>query len=181
VIQNRGLRHYLRQGGVIAYPTESCFGLGCDPKSRLGVQRILRLKGRPQHKGLILIAHELRQFAPFISQLSASQKTKLLETWPGPFTWLIPASKRCPLWLRGKHSSIAVRVTAHTGSAKLAHSINNAIVSTSANRSGHQSAKSARECSRLFGKSVRVISGRIGKAKKPSTIKDLVTNKVIRP
>jgi len=62
----RRLRAWLRRGGVIAYATESCFGLGCDPRNARAVRRILALKGRPQAKGLILIGSEFRQFARFL-------------------------------------------------------------------------------------------------------------------
>jgi len=180
VIQDRGLRHYLRCGGVIAYPTESCFGLGCDPQSRLGVQRVLRIKGRPQRKGLILIASQLAQLKPFIAPLTPAQVTRLQSTWPGPHTWLVPAAADCPATLTGRHATIAVRVTAHPESARLCRDTNMALVSTSANRSGARAARTARECRQLFGSEVRVINGRIGKRRRPSTIQDLSSGRVLR-
>jgi L-threonylcarbamoyladenylate synthase len=180
VAQARGLRHYLERGGVIAYPTESCFGLGCDPKSRRGVQRVLRIKGRPQHKGLILIASRLSQLTPYMAPLDAAQTRKLESTWPGPHTWLVPASRRCPMALTGKHPTIAVRVTAYPPASSLCRSVDMALVSTSANRSGGKPAKSARECRRLFGSAVRVIPGRVGARRRPSTIQDLATGRVLR-
>jgi len=177
---NRGLRHYLRSGGVIVYPTESCFGLGCDPGNRLALRRLLRIKGRPQHKGLILIASGLAQFKPYISQLDQTQQTKLNKTWPGPHTWLVPASAHCPTTLTGRHPTIAVRVTAYKPAAELCRQAGMALVSTSANRSGCQPAKTTRDCYRLFGDSVRIIAGRVGKRRKPSTIQDLATGRILR-
>lgn len=176
----RGLRHYLRQGGVIAYPTESCFGLGCDPQSRLGVQRVLHIKGRPQRKGLILIASERKQLFPYMASLNAAQLQTLQSRWPGPHTWLVPTASKSRPWLTGRHPAIAVRVTAHKPAVELCHQTGMALVSTSANRSGRQPAKSARDCYRLFGPSVRVIRGIIGKQRKPSTIQDLATGKILR-
>ena len=176
----RGLRHYLRCGGIIAYPTESCFGLGCDPQNRLAVQRLLRLKSRPQHKGLILIASHLAQLKPYLAAINPTQLTLLNKSWPEPHTWLVPAAPNCPAWLTGRHSTIAVRVTAYQPAAELCRKAGMAIVSTSANRSGHKPARTARECYKLFGTSVKIIHGRIGKQRKPSTIQDLATGKILR-
>lgn len=177
----RGLQKYLRRGGVIAYPTESCFGLGCDPRNPRAVQRLLRIKGRPERKGLILIAAHLHQLKPYLAPLNPAQIKQLSAKWPGPHTWLVPASHNCPFWLTGRHSTIAVRVTGYPAAARLCREAGMALVSTSANRSGQKSARTARECARLFGRKVRIIQGRIGKQRKPSTIQDLATGKILRP
>lgn len=176
----RGLRQHLRHGGIVAYPTESCYGLGCDPRNRMAVKRLLRLKRRPQAKGLILIAANIRQLSSYIHPLTSSQQKQVQATWPGPHTWLIPASDNCPVWLTGKHHSVAVRVTAHRGVVQLCRGVGMALVSTSANLSGGRSAKTARECLRLFGHRVKVLPGRIGRRRKPSTIQDLLSGKVLR-
>ena len=183
---NRGLKHYLKHGGVIAYATDSCFGLGCDPQSRLGLQRILRLKGRPVHKGVIIIAANQKQLLPYFAKLNPAQKNTLNQSWHAsnrfkkPHTWLVPAAHNCPHWLTGKYKSIAARVSHHKASASLCKSLNMAIVSTSANKSGCSPAKTSRDCARLFGHQVRVINGLLGQQKKPSTIQDLLSGKVIR-
>lgn len=176
----RGLRKRLQQGALIAYPTESCFGLGCDPGNRDAVKRLLRIKRRPQHKGLILVAADIRQLKRYIAPLSAEQLSRLSSTWPGPHTWLIPASKHCPAWLRGRHASIACRISAHPVVSRLCHGTGMALVSTSANRAGGKAIKSARECMRQFGRQVIVIPGRIGRRNRPSTIQDLVSGKILR-
>ncbi len=176
----RALRRYLRRGGLVAYPTESCYGLGCDPRNREAVQRLLRLKRRPQAKGLILIASSLRQFASFIAPLAPEQLEKTRQTWPGPHTWLMPVSNQCPSWLTGKHRSLAVRVTAHRDAAWLCRGVGMALVSTSANLSGGKPTKTARDCLRLFGHQVKVLPGRIGRRRKPSTIQDMATGKILR-
>lgn len=180
MFQARGLRHYLRCGGVVAYATESCFGLGCDPKSRLGVQRVLRIKGRPQRKGLILIAATRAQLQPYMADITATQSQMLESTWPGPHTWLVPVADGCPRTLTGRHSTIAVRVTAHRAAARLCLDTGMALVSTSANRSGARPARTTRECQRLFGNTVRVIPGLVGKRRRPSTIQDLASGRILR-
>ncbi len=175
------LKAHLKHGGIIAYPTESCYGLGCDPRNRDAVRRLLQLKKRPQAKGLILIGARFSQLSPYLRPLTHEQQEKTRRTWPGPHTWLIPANNNCPAWLTGRHLTIAVRITAHKGSARLCRDAGMALVSTSANMSGGKPARNARECSRLFGNQVLVISGQVGKHRKPSTIQDLASGKVIRP
>ena len=174
------LRAFLRHGGIIAYPTESCYGLGCDPRNHAAVKKILKLKKRPQAKGLILVAANFQQLRPYITPLSSEQLTRALSVWPGPHTWLIPARHSCPPWLTGKHASVAVRITAHPGCARLCENASMALVSTSANISGGKALRSARDCHKLFGNRVKVISGKVGGQRKPSTIQDFVSGKVIR-
>lgn len=164
---------------VIAYPTESCYGLGCDPRSRPAVVRILRLKRRPQAKGLILIAADPQQLARYV-QTAALQAAWASGYWPGPVTLLLAAAKTCPVWLRGQHNSVAVRVTAHPPAARLCRRLRTALVSTSANRSGQVALKQARHVARTFGQRVRVISGKTGGAHRPSVIRDLATGQILR-
>ena len=174
------IRRYLKRGGVIAYPTESCYGLGCDPRNPQAVKRVLALKKRSLAKGVILVAASARQLRPYIAKLSPVLQRDMVGAWPGPHTWLVPAANDCPAFLRGAHDTIAVRVTAHPVAAQLCRQAGMALVSTSANRSGDQSAKTAGECRRLFGKRVLVIPGRVGTRRHPSTIQHLLTKQIIR-
>jgi L-threonylcarbamoyladenylate synthase len=179
----RGLRHFLKSGGVIAYPTESVFGLGCDPNNRQAVKRILHIKGRPQHKGLILVADCFSRLKTFVAPISASQIRTMQQSWGNPkkpHTWIVPAAKHCPKWLTGRHKSIAIRVTSHPYTAKLCKDTGMPLVSTSANQSGHQAAKTVKQCRRLFEHQVQVLAGKTAGAKKPSTIQDLLTGKILR-
>lgn len=175
------LRAYLRRGGVIAYPTESCYGLGCDPRNPRALRRLIRLKGRSADKGLLLVADRLQRLESFILPLRATDRTRIKRTWPGPVTWVVPASATCPPQLTGGRSTIAVRVTAHPGAARLCRRLGMALVSTSANKSGRKPAKTAAECRRIFGRRVRVIAGRIGQRRRPSTLIDLATGTILRP
>lgn len=174
------IRRYLKRGGVIAYPTESCYGLGCDPRNPQAVKRVLALKKRSAAKGMILIAAESRQLTPYLAHLSPKLKSNMRAAWPGPHTWLVPASRDCPAFLRGAHDTIAVRVTAHVLASNLCRQAGMALVSTSANLSGGKPAKTAQECRRLFGRRVLVIPGRIGTRRRPSTIQHLVSGQIVR-
>ncbi|MHB1352148.1 MAG: L-threonylcarbamoyladenylate synthase [Thiobacillus sp.] len=175
-----GLHAYLRRGGVIAYPTESCYGLGCDPRNASALRRLIRLKGRNPGKGMLLIADSYRHLQPFVGALNPSGRARMRRTWPGPVTWVVPASRRCPPELTGGRATVAVRVTAHRPAAALCRSLGTALVSTSANRSGRKPAKTAAQCRRMFGARVRVVGGRIGARRRPSTLIDLATGKILR-
>jgi len=176
----REVRAHLRHGGLIAYPTESCYGLGCDPRNRRAVQRLLRIKQRPQSKGLLLIADRFERLAPFVAPLDTQERASLHQWWPGPVTLLLPASRKTPCWLRGSHDSIGVRVTAHPEAASLCRRLGMALVSSSANRSGLRPLKTCADCVRAFGREALVLRGKIGKRKSPSTIIDFKSGRLIR-
>jgi L-threonylcarbamoyladenylate synthase len=175
------LRVHLQRGGLVAYPTESCYGLGCDPRNPRALKRLIRLKGRSAAKGMLLIADHFKRLLPFVHGLSPAARARMQRSWPGPVTWVVPASNPCPSLLTGNRPTIAVRVTAHSGAARLCRGLRMALVSTSANKSGQKPAKTAAECRRIFGARVRVIDGRIGTRNRPSTLIDLATGTVLRP
>lgn len=176
----RTLAAHLKRGGLIAYPTEYCYGLGCDPRNRRAVQRLLQLKGRPQSKGLILIAGRYVQLAPYLQKLTPQQQDILRRDGAQAITYLMPVKPGVPRWLRGAHDTLAVRITAHRQAAALCNGLHMALVSTSANRSGLQPIRSYAQCKREFGGKVWVLPGRVGKRKKPSTIRTWASGKIIR-
>lgn len=172
----------LRGGGVLAYPTEGCFGLGCDPRSSAAVRRILRLKQRHWRQGLILVGGHWHHIAPWVDTTDTAAVARARASWPGPYTWLLPARPGVSRWLRGEHDTIAVRVTAHPLAGALCRAFNGAIVSTSANRHGGAPASSAAQVRRLFDRRLDLIlpgplSGRDG----PTEIRDARTGDVLRP
>ena len=167
----------IRRGGIVAYATEYCFGLGCDPMNERAVARVLHIKHRPPGKGLILLAADAEQLAPYV----AAVPTRATATWPGPHTWLLEPRLHLPRWITGTHPRIAVRVTAHNQAAQLCRAAGMAIVSTSANRAGRRPARSYREVLRRFGAAVDyVLPGRVGDLDTPTPIRDAVTGEVIR-
>lgn len=180
IVPSRKLRAHLKHGGLIAYPTESCYGLGCDPRNRRAVQRILKLKQRPQKKGLILIASSYRQIARYIQPLTLAEQHKLQADGAQAITYLMPARPSCPRWLRGEHDTLAIRMTAHPFARELCRTVNSALVSTSANYSGMRAAKTNAGCQRIFGKKVWVLRGRVGKRKQPSTIRAWSDGRIVR-
>lgn len=176
----RSLAAYLKRGGVIAYPTESCYGFGCDPRNRNAVLRILRLKQRPQKKGLILIASDYRQVARYLQPLTPAEQQRLKDDGARAITYLMPVKPSCPRWLRGVHDTLAVRLTAHPFAKQLCRSAGSALVSTSANFGGRRATRTYADCQRQFGKKVWVLPGRVGKRKRPSTIKVWGGDRIVR-
>lgn len=171
----------VRSGGVIAYPTEAVYGLGCDPLEQSAVERIFELKVRDPGKGLILIASDISQLMPFMADLPAGVLAKLKASWPGPVTWVVPSAASLPEWLSGGRSTLAVRVTAHPIAAALCHELGMALVSTSANRSGRPPARTALAVRTLFGAGVdEILPGAVGGLNKPTEIREALTGKVLR-
>ena len=171
----------LHNGAVIAYPTEAVYGLGCDPLNAQAVMRLLELKHRPIEAGLILIAADFAQVEPFLEPLSAALRRKIFATWPGPVTWLLPARRDVPVWLRGRHDSLAVRVTAHAGCAALCRAYGGALVSTSANPHGRAPARTPLQVRRYFNDSIDYrLPGPLGNATRPSEIRDARTGNILR-
>ena len=172
--QLRNIARLLRAGGVIAYPTEAVFGLGCDPRNEHAVHRILALKHRSASKGLILIAANFDQLQPWLLPLPPEHRVKINRTWPGPVSWLLPARPETPVWLRGQHTTLAVRITAHPVAAALCQAAGFALVSTSANRSGRPPLRTALAVRRQLGREVdAIVAQPVGQARRPSTIRTL--------
>ena len=171
----------LRDGKIIAYPTEAVFGLGCDPGNEAAVRQLLALKGRPPTAGLILIADRLDRFDPFIKPVSEALYRRARSSWPGPVSWLFPRADSVPDWLAGNHDTIALRLTAHPVCRALCAAFEGAIVSTSANPSSSEPAASAAQVEEYFGSLLGgIVEGALGKEGKPSEIRDLASGAVIR-
>lgn len=172
-------RRFLREGKIIAYPTEAVLGLGCDPLNETAVLKLLALKQRDVNKGLILLIHEWSQLSPLIEEVPDELLEKVRKTWPGAVTWLFPKSCLIPSWLSGHHPSIAIRMTAHPVAHELCRE--GPIVSTSANRSGLRPACDEQSLREQFPTGIDVLlSGALGGANKPSEIYDVMSDKQLR-
>lgn len=170
----------LRAGGVIAYPTETVYGLGCDPFDEAAVTRLLAIKRRPVAKGLILLAADLRQLDGLVT-LDDTARRRLADTWPAPVTYLLPATERVPAWIRGAHDTVAVRVDPHPLARALARGLGTPLVSTSANRAGRPAARNRFLAARNLGEEVDfVVTGEGDPLARPSTIIDLQSGRVLR-
>ena len=171
----------LNRGEVIAYPTESVFGLGCDPDNTDAVEQLLRIKSRSAAKGLILIASDLEQLEPWVDFDQVPDMQPLLSCWPGPETWIVPAREHVSPLLSGSHDTLAVRITAHPIVRSLCHNFNGAITSTSANHNGQREAKNLFTARQFFNDKIGYyLPGIISGNKKPSRIRNAMTGQTIR-
>ena len=180
-----GLRLTLRRGGVIAYPTEGVYGLGCIPTFEESVLRILELKGRPVEKGVILIGADAAQLLPFIGARDAGERARIAEALSRRTdrarTWIVPASEAAPGWITGGRDTIAVRVTGHPYARALCLAAGSALVSTSANRSGRPPITRAGQLRREFAGAVDAICARpLGNQTGPSEIVDFRSGERLR-
>ena len=173
-------RQCLNAGGVIAYPTEGVWGLGCDPNNPDAVAKLLQIKHRPVEKGLILVAAEISQFEPYLQQVSSEQRRRLEAGWPGPITWLVPDNGTVPSWIRGQHQAVALRVSAHSLVAELCRAVGGPIVSSSANIATRPAAKWCWQVARNLPDVDYIVHGELGGRTGPSEIRELVADKVVR-
>ena len=171
----------LQEGGVIAYPTETVYGLGCDPDNTQAIKKLLAIKHRPAEKGLILIASNFTQLQPYLSDVPAAIAQKAFATWPGPYTWLWPARNNVSSLLRGQHHSLAVRVSAHPIVQQLCQTFNKPLISTSANKSGEPPAQTNKQIEAMFNNELDyIVEGQTGMSGMATEINDLMTGKNIR-
>jgi L-threonylcarbamoyladenylate synthase len=172
---------HLKKGGVIAYATESCFGLGCDPHNYKAINKILKLKVRSKTKGLIVVASKIEHTKQLIKPLNNNTKNKIINYWPGPYSLILDAKNNINRNLIGNHKGIAIRVSKSNSVQQLCDFIDMPIVSTSANKAKHLSIKTTRLCNKKFANlGVLVLPGLIDGAKSPSTIINLKTNQILR-
>ncbi|USE36693.1 L-threonylcarbamoyladenylate synthase [Endozoicomonas sp. SCSIO W0465] len=172
----------ISHGGVIAYPTEAVWGIGCDPWNRQAVYKVLEIKQRPVEKGVILIGASEDQFVPLLDPLSSEERARLKSTWPGPFTWLIPDPDGwTPDWIRGQFDTVAVRISAHPLVNALCEATGHPIVSTSANLAGKAPLLTFSSVKEAFGSQLDgIVPGETGGQKTPSKIQDLRSGELVR-
>lgn len=172
----------LNAGGIIAYPTEAVFGLGCDPQNTQALKRLLALKKRPVDKGLILIAASIDQLQTYIQPFSPEELSQVSSTWPGAVTWVVPVKEGVSDLVTGKRDTIAVRVTNHPVAAQLCRDFGGAITSTSANQSGQSPARTVADVQAQFGDQLDcIVEGQTGGRGEPTTIRDIKTGALLRP
>ena len=176
----RHAAHIVRHGGIIAYPTDTIYGLGCDPLNAAAVLHLLALKRRGIGQGVILIASRWRQLRPFLLPMDRKIAKRVKKARRRPVTWLLPARPDVPAWLRGTHDTLAVRVTRHPVVTALCRTWDGPLVSTSANRHGRPPAKNPLQVYKAFDNRLDyVLHGPAGTGR-PSEIRDGRTGKVLR-
>ena len=166
-------------GGVIAYPTEGVFGLGCLPNNYEAVYRILKIKKRDINNGLIVIASKLEQLNGW-TDLTSSEVNRI-KNESEIVTWIVKKTNLVPAWVSGEHNSIAIRLTRHPTASAICNASGSALISTSANISGEGPTNNQKELRKQFCDIVDyIVPGECDMKVGSSMIKIIETGKIIR-
>jgi len=168
----------LKAGGVIAYPTEGVWGLGCVWTNEAAIEEILRLKQRPPEKGMIVLCSQVADIEPFLLPLSSAHRDQIEQETHHPVTWVLPCKPTVATSVRGQHNSIAVRFSRHPLVKYLCTEVG-PVISTSANPTGLSAAMTVLEVRHYFQDQLSyILPGELGGYSKPSEIRTLDGRKV---
>lgn len=201
---------WLKDGKLLAYPTESVWGIGCDAFNENAVRQILAIKNRPIEKGMIVVTDSMARLDKLLTKLTDEQRQTLANSWGDSgvdswidsgvnsrtqnqteaqaTTWLlpIPADVSIPNWITGTHDSLAVRVIAHPLIQQLCEAMVSDtnpfgfIISTSCNPATYSPATNYDEAYAYFSDEIGYLLGDTLGYTKPSQIKDVLTGQVLR-
>jgi len=175
----RHAAHVIRSGGIIAYPTDTIYGLGCDPYDAATVDELNRLKRRPLNKQFILLAGDIEQIKPLVV-IDEEQQARITQSTE-PTSWIIDASPQAPAWLTDSQNTLTIRISNSIIIKKLCARLGHAIISTSANPSGKEPARNSLELHRYFHNSVhKILASQQKLNAQPSKIIRLRDNHIIR-
>lgn len=146
----------LRDGGVIVYPTDTVYGLGCDITSKNAIERVQRIKGRDAKKPMSFVCADLTDISHYahVSNFAYKIMRRLL---PGAYTFVLPATKETPRLLRSKQKTVGIRIPDHLVPTLIVEQLGNPILSTSANRSEEDAITDPDELVRQLGNDVDII------------------------
>lgn len=142
----------IRQGGVIAVPTETFYGLAADPENEMALRAVFALKQRPQHKPILLLISQLEQLQQYVTVIPQQYRRLIDCYWPGPLTLVFPAQPHISPLLTGGSGTIGIRLTPHPVACRIIDALGRPITATSANLANHEPARTAREVRAYFGK-----------------------------
>ena len=172
------------RGGVIGFPTDTFYGLGCSLMDPGAVDMLYRLKRRPAHLAVISLLSDPAEVEALASDIPEPAVTLMKRFWPGPLSIVFRASPMVPAACRGPRGTIALRYPKHELSRSLVRAVGGPIVASSANLSGKPPARSAEEVVRVFGNQLDlVLDGGPSQASEPSTLIDVTSGRVevLRP
>ena len=175
----RHAAHIIKSGGVIAYPTDTIYGLGCDPYNPHAVELLNTIKQRPLDKQFILLAGHIDQVKNLVRLNKEQEKTITQKTQPT--SWIVDASDNAPSWLVDSNNYITIRLCKQRDVIRLCNALGHAVISTSANISGKTPARNTLELHKYFHHLVdKILISDKAQTTKPSTIIRLCDNQVIR-
>ena len=146
----------LRQGGVIIYPTDTVYGLGCDLSNKKGIERIYELKRRDKKKPLSFVCSDLKHISQYAKVTDYAYKT-MKRYLPGPYTFILEASRLVPKIILPKRSTTGIRVPDNQICLDLIRELGQPIISTSVKTEDGKDLGNPSEIEELFGKNVDLI------------------------
>lgn len=172
---------WLNAGKILAHPTESIWGLGCDARNEEAVKLIFKIKKRDKKKNFILLVKSLESFEKYLEEINTEDKNFLNKHWPGPYTFLIKYNEKLPSHLKNASGKIAIRVSNHLPLKHLFKQFSGFMISTSANISGQKNINDPQDILNIFEyDELAYYDETLGKNKSPSQIIDLETKRIIR-
>ncbi len=167
----------IKNGGLIAYPTETVYGLGADPHNTEAIQKIFTAKGRAEDKGIILLIRGPDDLSALVSTVSPTAQILIEAFWPGPLTLVFRANPDLSPALLGGRDTVALRHSSSPIATELLTALGGPLTSTSANRSAEPPARSATEVENTLGDYLDLIlDGGLSDSTLPSTLVDVSTD-----
>ncbi|RMD54363.1 MAG: threonylcarbamoyl-AMP synthase [Nitrospirae bacterium] len=167
----------LRDGGVIIYPTDTVYGIGCDITQKKALERIVEIKRRNLKKPFSFICKDLKQVGHYATITDFAYPI-LKRFLPGPYTFILPANRHLPRLLLGKRKTVGIRIPKHNVPIALVESLGTPIVSTSANTPGGEIIKKPEELADVYGNLVDMILECGALESEPSTIISLIDDRI---
>jgi L-threonylcarbamoyladenylate synthase len=168
----------IRNGGLVVYPTDTVYGLGCDPFNNKAVNKIFKVKDRKK-KPLPVLISEIESVEK-IAYLTGKSREIARKVWPGPFTLIVPKKDVLPNFVTGNLKSVGLRLPNHDVATQLINLSNGYLIGTSANKTGEKSPKNPIDAAEQIGKEVDLIlDGGLTVFGKSSAVIDLTTNKTV--
>lgn len=147
----------LEKGGVVAFPTETYYGLGADPFHEAAVRRLFEIKDREPAKPISLVIDDEKRLKDIVKAVSPEASRLIRRFWPGPLTLVFHSSPRLPAALTGGSATIGVRIPNHPVALELLRAFGRALTATSANHSGQPSAATAEQVEKALGTDLDLI------------------------
>jgi L-threonylcarbamoyladenylate synthase len=173
----------LKRGEVIAFPTETLYGLGADALNSAAVDKVFQLKGRDSANPFPVLVADREMLGILVGEVSPLAERLIADFWPGPLTLVLPARKDIPKQLLNLTGSIGVRISSQPIAAELIKALGRPITATSANPSGKTSARTVEEAKKYFADRIEIyIDGGKLTSKTGSTVAEVVgdTIRVVR-
>jgi len=167
----------LRDGGVIVYPTDTIYGLGCDITNKEAIERIRRIKGRSSKKPMSFVCADLSNVSDY-AHVSNHAYRILKRSLPGPYTFVLPATRETPRILQTKQKTVGLRVPNHPVPLALVAELGHPIISTSANYTDQEVLTDPYELEQTLGKQVDLILECGILPVQPSTVVSLIDDEI---